>query len=157
MGSTSSIQFHPVDIVVNAVGFVVGQAISQRCMQDQTNWFLWVVIIAGMLCAAHDARSTLKPTAWQLAGVSPGVRQVASNMADTLVRIFVWSVIDTLRTLVNWMLEPGKGTESTAWDSLIAFLFLLMLIVSMFSTVEVLGLGRPKPVEESSSPVAPVN
>jgi len=146
---------HPVDLVVHVVGYVVGNAIAKRGMQNTETWFLWVIVVVLVLAVYYDGGATYRQ-AVQTARVDPTNNQnavafeVLRNLSDAVKAILAWIVIRTLRTLVNWMLgieeavvaaTTASGDPASA-SGVLPYLFLAMIITAMFAVIEVLGLGR---------------
>jgi len=140
---------HPVDVVVHAVGYVVGDAVAKRGMQNSANWFLWIVVVVLALVVFFDGGATYRQTVKAL-GVdqqrsqSAAAFEVLRNLGSALQAVLAWVVIRTMRTLVNWMLGIKNAAEVVdgGSTSMLPYLFLGMIITAMFAIIEALGFGR---------------
>lgn len=141
---------HPVDVVVHVVGFVVGDAVAKRGMQNSANWFLWIVVVILVLAVFFDGGATYKQMVKAL-GVdqrrsqSAAAFEVLRNLGSALQAVLAWVVIRTMRTLVNWMLgieDAAEVADDDSSTSMLPYLFLGMIITAMFAIIEALGFGR---------------
>lgn len=140
---------HPVDVVVHVVGYVVGNAVAKRGMQNTANWFLWLVVVVLVLAVFFDGGSTYKYAVKALGvdqqwGQSAAAFEVLRNLGNALQAVLAWVVIRTMRTLVNWMLgiEDAAAVADGSSTSMLPYLFLAMIITAMFAIIEALGFGR---------------
>jgi len=81
---------HPVDLVVHVVGYVVGNAIAKRGMQNTETWFLWVIVVVLVLAVYYDGGALLSGIVGSFASIflpnRPHVTEVIRRMATFVLR-----------------------------------------------------------------------
>lgn len=126
-------ELHWVDFIQGGVGYVVGNSIAEKEMAQSSNWALWVAVVVLVVMVYESIRGHLGGVLVDERATSE-IGEILRNTFGSVRSILVWLLLHTFRILVMWLFEMQ--------DTFLAFVTLIIVVVTVFSAMEKLGWGR---------------